>query len=118
MKPILALGVAVVALVFVAGCSHKGTSGATVSSTSMSQAESRAQSQVTQCLNSTGVTALLTSSGRTRFFDCVKAIASPGKRSTLESCLENAASHDQMWLSSGRNTFEAKDAPACLDAAA
>jgi hypothetical protein len=123
MKRTFALSMGILALVAaVAGCSHKGPAssavGAVASSTAISQASSRAQAQVSQCLNSVGVTALLTSSGRTRFFGCVKAIASPGKQATLKNCLLNAASGDQMWLSSGRHKFETVDAPACLDAAA
>lgn len=111
MKRTLVPGAAVLALLAVAGCSSTSSPG-------VSQAGSKAQSQVTRCLDTTGITGMLTSSGRARFFDCVKAIAAPGKQQQLENCLESAASRDQMWLSSGRHTFETRDAPSCLDAAA
>lgn len=100
----------------VAGCGSNG--GNAGSALATSSAVAKAKAQVDTCVRKTGATALLSSSGRSEFIDCMKTLVSPAKQEQFKNCITSAAQHDQLWTSSGRSKFTSESLPNCIDAAA
>jgi hypothetical protein len=103
------------------GCSSTtgtGTTGSSVaSSLATSSAVAKAKDQVNVCVQKTGATALLSSSGRTDFINCMKALVPPGKQEQFKNCLTSAATSDKLWTSQGRAKFTNESLPNCVNAA-
>jgi hypothetical protein len=105
----------------VAGCStnSSSTNGSSVaSSLATSTAVAKAQDQVSVCVQRTGATALLSSSGRTEFINCMKSLVPPGKQQAFKTCLTGAVKSDKLWTSEGRTKFTNESLPNCVNAAA
>jgi curli biogenesis system outer membrane secretion channel CsgG len=106
----------------VAGCSSTASShmtgGNVASSLATSSAVAKAKDQVNVCVQKTGATALLSSSGRTGFVNCMKALVPPGKQEEFKNCLTSAATSDRLWTSDGRAKFTNESLPNCVNAAA
>ena len=100
----------------VAGCGTSG--GGTGSAIATSTAAAKAKEQLNTCINNVGATALLSSSGRTQFADCMKSLGPPAKQAQFKDCVISAAKSDQLWTSAGRSKFTNESLPNCVNAAA
>ena len=118
---------ATLSIIAVAGCS---SSSSTTSSTSptggtasastpiaSSSAVAKAKDEATACLQKTGVTALLSSSGRSDLVNCLKNIVPPAEQQAFKNCLTSAAVSDQVWTHGGRSKFINTSVPDCLNTA-
>jgi curli biogenesis system outer membrane secretion channel CsgG len=105
----------------VAGCSSTTSSGTTggsaASALATSSAVAKAKDQVNVCVQKTGATALLSSSGRNDFVNCMKSLVPPGKQEAFKNCISSAATSDQLWTSAGRAKFTNESLPNCVNAA-
>jgi len=99
----------------VAACSSTSShaSGA-ASAIATSSAAAKAKNQATACLNKVPTTQLLTSSGRTEVFNCLKSLVPPDKVNAFKSCLTSAAASDKIWTSEGRAKFTGTSVPNCV----
>jgi hypothetical protein len=100
----------------VAACSSSGSSVA--SSLATTSAVAKAKNQVTTCVSKTGATALLSSSGRTDFINCMEALVPPAQRAAFKTCITSAVTGDKIWTSAGRETFINQSLPNCMNASA
>jgi hypothetical protein len=116
---------ATLSIIAVAGCSSSSSSstssngGAASASTPIasSSAVAKAKTEATACLQKTGVTALLTSSGRSDLVNCLKGIVPPAEQEAFKNCLTSAAVSDQIWTSGGRSKFINTSLANCLNTA-
>jgi hypothetical protein len=114
---VVAIAVIAAPLTFaVASCSNGGTGAASAIATS--SAVDKAKDQVDVCVQKAGATALLTSSGRSDFVDCMKSLVSPAKQEQFKNCITSAATSDKLWTSEGRTKFTNESLPNCVNAAA
>jgi hypothetical protein len=118
------VAVAALGIIAVAGCSSSSSSspngGTTSASTPIasSSAVAKAKEQATTCLQKTGTSGLLTSSGRSELVNCLKNIVPPAEQQAFKSCMTSAAVSDQIWTSAGRSKFTNTSLPNCLNTAA
>jgi hypothetical protein len=123
------IALATLGIIAVAGCSSSSSSS-TTSSTSptggttsastpiaSSSAVAKAKTEATACLQKTGVTGLLSSSGRSDLVNCLAAIVPPAERQAFKGCLSSAAVSDKVWTSHGRSTFINTSVPNCVNTA-
>ena len=116
----------VILLAIATACSSSTTSGGTTSATgssavsaiATSTAVAKAKAQLDTCIKQTGATALLQSSGRTQFVNCMKSLVPPAKQEQFKTCLTNAVKSDKLWTSAGRSKFTNESLPNCVNAAA
>jgi len=120
--------VAALVIIVATGCSSSSSTttststpngGATSASTPIasSSAVAKAKSEATACLQKTGVTGLLSSSGRSELVNCLATIVPPAERQAFKSCLTSAAVSDKVWTSDGRSTFVNTSVPNCVNTA-
>ena len=121
--------VAALVIIVATGCSSNSSStttststpngGATSASTPIasSSAVAKAKSEATACLQKTGVSGLLSSSGRSELVNCLATIVPPAERQAFKSCLTSAAVSDKVWTSDGRSTFVNTSVPNCVNTA-
>lgn len=103
----------------VAGCTSTNSSmvSSLATSTPVSSAVAQAKSQLSVCLQKTGATALLSSSGRTDFINCMATLVPPAKREAFKTCISTAVTGDKIWTSDGRTKFVNESLPNCMTAA-
>jgi hypothetical protein len=111
---------AVAAITAVAGCSsstttNPGNGSGTTTPIASSTAVAKAKEQATACITKTGVSRLLSSSGRTELVNCLKAIVPPDEQEAFKNCLTSAATRDQVWTSDGRTKFTNESVPNCVN---
>jgi hypothetical protein len=112
--------IAAAAVAAIVGCSSTTTTspgGGTGTTTPIasSSAVAKAKGQATACISKTGVSGLLSSSGRTDLVNCLKAIVPPAQQEAFKNCMTSAATSDKVWTSDGRTKFINTSLPACLD---
>jgi hypothetical protein len=112
--------IAAAAVAAIVGCSSSTTTspgGGTGTTTPIasSSAVAKAKEQATACISKTGVSGLLSSSGRTDLVNCLKAIVPPAQQEAFKNCMTSAATSDKVWTSDGRTKFINTSLPACLD---
>jgi hypothetical protein len=117
-----AVAIAVVAALLsfaVVGCTstHSSMVSSLATSTPVSSAVAKAKSQLNVCLQKTGTTALLSSSGRTEFIDCMKTLVPPASQEAFKTCMTTAVTSDKLWTSDGRTKFVNESLPNCMNAA-
>ena len=121
-KRFVPAAIATLGILAVTACSSSSSSsdGAAASTTPIasSSAVAKAKEQVTACVQKTGTSALLTSSGRTEFVNCLKSLVPPAKQQAFKDCVTSAAVNDQLWTSAGRSKFTNESLQTCLNAAA
>ncbi len=117
--------VATLGIVVVAGCSSSSSGSASAGGTSSaatpiasSSAVAKAKEQVTACVQKTGTSGLLTSSGRSELINCLKSLVPPDKQEALKNCITSASVNDKIWTSDGRTQFTNTSLPNCLNAVA
>jgi hypothetical protein len=105
------------AVAAIVGCSSTTTSPGSGTTTPIpsSSAVATAKEQATACITKTGVTGLVSSSGRTELVNCLKAIVPPDKQEAFKNCVTSAATNDRIWTSEGRTKFTDTSLPACLN---
>ena len=118
--------VAALGIIVVTGCSSS-SSGSSSSpnggSTSASRpiasssAVANAKQEATACLQKTGTSGLLTSSGRSELVNCLKNIVPPVDQQAFKSCIASAAVSDKVWTSDGRSKFTNTSVPNCVNTA-
>jgi len=121
LTTVAALGT--VATVATAGCgnSTSGLSSAAASHASAlatSSAVAKAKQQATACVQKTGTSGLLTSSGRTELVNCLRSLVPADKVTAFKNCLTSAAAGDKIWTSEGRSKFTQTSVPNCVDSVA
>jgi len=115
--------IAAAAIAAIVGCSSSTTTspsgGGTGTTTPIasSSAVAKAKEQATACISKTGVSDLLSSSGRTKLVNCLTSIVPPEKQQAFKSCVTSAAVSDQIWTSDGRTKFINTSLVTCLDQA-
>lgn len=102
-----------------AGCSSGNASSVASHATSLatSSAVAKAKDEATACLSKTGVTGLLSSSGRSELGNCLKSIVPPARQEAFKNCVTSAATSDKIWTSDGRSKFMNTSLPNCLNTA-
>jgi hypothetical protein len=117
----IAVAAALLATFAVAGCSKTSTTtngGTTaVSAIATSSAVAKAKTEVSTCVQKTGTTALLSSSGRTEFVNCLQNVVPPAQRDAFKTCITTALKSDKIWTSEGRTKFTNESLPNCVNAA-
>jgi len=83
----------------------------------VSSAVAQAKSQLNVCLQKTGTTALLSSSGRSDFINCMEALVPPAEQEAFKTCMTSAVTSDKIWTSDGRTKFVNESLPNCMNAA-
>jgi hypothetical protein len=104
----------------VAGCSKTSTTttgASAVSAIATSSAVAKAKTEVSACFQKTGATALLSSSGRTEFVNCLQNVVPPAQRDAFKTCVTTALKSDKIWTSEGRTKFTNESLPNCVNAA-
>jgi hypothetical protein len=105
----------------VAGCSSTSSGASSVasqaSSLATSSAVAKAKNEATACLQKTGTSGLLTSSGRSQLIDCLKSIVPPAQQEAFKNCITSAATSDKIWTSDGRSKFMDTSLPNGVNAA-
>jgi high affinity sulfate transporter 1 len=120
VTPVVAAALAAVAA---AGCSSTASSSLSsaasnaASAAATSSAVAKAKSQATACVQKTGTSALLTSSGRTELVNCLKTIVPPAQQEAFKNCITSAATSDKLWTSDGRSKFMNTSLSNCLNTA-
>jgi hypothetical protein len=123
-KQSVLLGAAALAVAAVTGCSHGQSASSSANSqpkakaSAVAPAAAKAKTQITGCVNKTGITTLVTPSGRTALVGCLKSLVPPAKQAQFKDCLTKAAKNDKIWTKAGRSKFESTDGPNCVNAAA
>lgn len=117
---VAALMVAAIAAALVAGCSSSTTTSpgggsGTTTPTGSSSAAAKAKEQATACISKTGVSGLVSSSGRTELVNCLKAIVPPAEQQAFKECVTSAAVNDKVWTSDGRTKFTDTSVPNCVN---
>lgn len=110
--------IAAAAIAAIVGCGSTTTTGGGTGTTTpiaSSSAVAKAKEQATACINKTGVSGLLSSSGRTELVNCLKGIVPPAQQEAFKNCMTSAATSDKVWTSDGRTKFINTSVPACLD---
>jgi hypothetical protein len=106
----------------ICGCSSTSSGASSVASQASSPATSsavaKAKDQATACIQKTGTSALLTSSGRSELINCLKSIVPPAKQEAFKSCITSAATSDKLWTSDGRAKFMNTSLPNCVNSVA
>jgi hypothetical protein len=116
---------ATLSIIAVADCSSSSSSstsptGSTASASTpiaSSSAVAKAKAEATACLQKTGTSGLLTSSGRSDLVNCLKNIVPPVEQQAFKNCLTSAAVSDQIWTSDGRSKFINTSLANCLNTA-
>jgi hypothetical protein len=127
-KGVVAAGAAMIAAFASSGCGSTvvarhspapdGATGHPASTAAgINQARAKAKAEVTNCVNKAGAAGMVTSSGRTAAINCMENLVPPDKRAELKTCLSHAVARDKVDTASGREAFESKDGPDCLNAA-
>lgn len=100
-----------------AGCSSGNASSVASHGTSLAttSAVAKAKDQATACLNKTGVSGLLSSSGRGELTNCLKSIVPPARQEAFKNCVTSAAVSDKIWTGDGRSKFMNTSLPNCLN---
>jgi energy-coupling factor transporter ATP-binding protein EcfA2 len=118
------LTAAALAFIAVAGCSSSSSSSAPNAGTATrtpvasSSAIANAKAEATACIQKTGTSGLITSSGRTELANCLKGVVPPAEQQAFKTCITSAAVNDKVWTSDGRSKFTNTSVPGCLDTAA
>jgi hypothetical protein len=112
--------VAALAAIAAAGCSSTtstvgSVAGSHASSLATSSAVAKAKDQATACLQKTGTSELLTSSGRTELVNCLKSLVPADEVTAFKDCLTSAATSDKVWTSEGRTKFTDTSVPNCVN---
>ena len=119
---VVTIACTVILLAVATACSSStttsGNASPATSAAATSTAVAKAKAQLDTCIKQTGATALLQSSGRTQFVNCMKSLVSPAKQEQFKTCLTNAVKSDQLWTSAGRSKFTNESLPNCVNAAA
>ena len=113
---------ATLALIAAAGCSSSSSSSPTAGAASQrpiasSSAVAKAKQEATACIQKTGTSGLLTSSGRTELANCLEGLVPPAERQAFKNCITSAAVDDKVWTSDGRSKFTNTSVPNCLNSA-
>ena len=113
--------VAGLATIAAAACSSSSSSsvssvaGSHVSALATSSAVAKAKDEATACLQKTGTSGLLSSSGRTELVNCLKGLVPADEVTAFKNCLTSAATSDQVWTSAGRTKFTQTSVPNCVN---
>ena len=115
---VLTVAGAIIAAAAIAGCGSGSTSSqakGTTTPIASSSAAAKAKEQATACISKTGVSGLVSSSGRTELVNCLKAIVPPAEQEAFKNCVTNAAVSDKVWTSAGRTKFTDTSVPNCVN---
>ena len=113
------LGIIAVAACSSSSSSTSSTGGTASASTPIasSSAVAKAKDETTACLQKTGVSGLLSSSGRSDLVNCLASIVPPAERQAFKGCVAGAAVSDKVWTSDGRSKFTNTSVPDCVKTA-
>jgi hypothetical protein len=114
--------IATLTLITVTACTSSSSSSPSGGATShtpiaSSSATAKAKEQATACIQKTGTSGLLTSSGRSELADCLKNLVPPVDQQAFISCVTSAAVSDKVWTSDGRTKFTNTSVQNCVNTA-
>ncbi len=117
-KQSVATVITALAAITIVGCTSSTTSnpGSQTSTPIVSSsAIAKAKQQATACFDKTGLSGLLSSSGRTELVNCLQSIVPPDKQEAFKNCVTSAATSDKIWTSEGWTKFTDTSLPNCLN---
>jgi hypothetical protein len=114
------LGIAVVTACSSTSSSSSSPGGGAASNTPVAStsAVAKAKADATACIQKTGTSGLLSSSGRSELANCLKNLVPPAEQQAFINCVTSAAVSDKVWTSDGRTKFTDTSVPNCLNTAA
>jgi len=120
LSVVSALAGAAISLAAIAGCSSNTTTSPNTESgtrtpVATSSGSATVKEEATACVDKTGVSQLITSSGRSQVIDCLKGIVPPAEQQAFTNCVSSAAINDRIWTSEGRTKFTGTSVPNCVN---